>query len=60
MYISIQNKKTRDFGQTEFAKICQENFLLLHIKILKIHNLGHSLGYILFFDNFFDPSPLVG
>ena len=32
MYISIQNKKTRDFGQTEFAEICQENFLLIHAK----------------------------
>ena len=32
MYISIQNKKTRDFGRTEFAEICQENFLLIHAK----------------------------
>ena len=34
MYISIQNKiKIRDFGRTEFAEICQENFLLIHAKI---------------------------
>ena len=38
---------------------CQEkNILLLHAKN-KYKCSGHSPGYILFFDNFFDSSPLA-
>ena len=52
MYISIQNKKHVILGEPE-------NFLLLHVKILKIHSLGRSPRYILFFDKFFDPNPFA-
>jgi hypothetical protein len=56
MYISIQNKKNLQDGLSQ--KIAKKIFLLIHAKN-KYKCLGRSPGYILFFDKFFDPSPLA-
>ena len=58
MYISIQNKKICVFDWMPQLKFAKKNFLLLHAKN-KYKCSGHSSGYILFFDNFFDSSPLA-